>query len=177
MKQKGFILFFALVFLVILSLLGISMFGGFITNQKLVGNFREKSRAVDAAQTALDTAQYWMSQPANTYSGNWVTGSPCTTVSSTPVICSNTLANPTTLPWAVYSAFTPSGMTVNASGGANSYAAGVNYYIQFMGTTSANPPTAVYQVTSTAQGGNAQAVAVLQAVYQVQALARDIGGG
>jgi type IV pilus assembly protein PilX len=177
MRQRGFILFVTLVMLVIMSLLGISMFGGFTQDEMMSGNFREKHRAIDAAQTALNSAQYWISQSGNTYTGNWVTGTHCAAVSSAPVVCSNALANAASPPWTTYTPFTPTGMTVNASGAANTYATNVSYYIQYLGTTSVNPPTALYQVTATASGGNATAVTVVQAVYQVQASSRDIGGG
>jgi type IV pilus assembly protein PilX len=177
MKQKGFILIVSLIFMAIMSMLAIYMFSGFTMDETLSGNHREKSRSLDAAQTALDYADNWLGQSGNTYTGNWITGTTCTTTSSTPVICSNALTNPTTLPWTSYTGFTPSGMVVNAAGGIGTYAANPNLYIQYLGTTNANPPTAMYQVTATAQGGNTSAAAVVQAVYQVTAASIDLSGG
>ncbi|MDD5297928.1 MAG: PilX N-terminal domain-containing pilus assembly protein [Rhodocyclaceae bacterium] len=177
MKQQGFILIAALVFLVIMTLIGVAMFNGFTQDEAMSGNYREKARALDAAQTALDAAESWMVQPGNTFTGNWVTGTNCTGVSSTPVVCSNAVQNPATSSWASYVTFTPPGMTVNTTGGANTYISNTKYYIQYLGVTSANPPASLYQVTSTAAGGNATAVAVVQAVYEVQAGSTDIGGG
>lgn len=181
MKQKGFVLFVVMIFLIIMSMLGITMFGGFIKDQKMAGNMREKQRAIDAAEASLNRVQFWMQQPGNVYTGDWVTGVACTSVTQTgtaPVVCSNVLANPASLPWASANTFNSSRITVDAAGARNAYAGSVNYYIQYMGTTTDTPPTGgYYRVTSTAQGGNATAAAVLEGLFKVTATARDIGGG
>lgn len=185
MKQKGFVLYTALAMLVIMSFLAIYMYRSFIQDQKISGNLREKERAVDAATTAMDYIEYWLSQPGNSYTGTWVTGIACSSANqsgTTPVICSNALANPTTLPWSSYNTFTPKGMTVVAAGGQpNSYAANTNIYIQYLGALDSGPSspaeTATYQVTVTAQGGNATAATVVQSVLQVQATSVDVSGG
>ena len=176
MNKKGYILIVSLIFMAIMSMLAIYMFGGFIMDETLSGNHREKSRSLDAALTALDYADNWLAQPGRAYSGNWVTGTTCSGVNSAPVICSNALANPVVLPWPSYTNFTPTGMSISATGGVGTYAASPNYYIQYLGQ-GANPSIALYQVTAAAQGGNATATTVVQAVYQVTATSVDIGGG
>ncbi len=176
MKQKGFILIASLFFIVILTLIAISMFGGFTADESMSANYREKARSLDAVQTALNYSALWLGQPGNTYTGDWITGTNCSTVSATPVICSNTLANPSTPNlWSSYVSYLPTGLTVDALGGMNTYASQPSYYIQYLGQTSAT--TALYMVTATAQGGNATATAVVQVVYQVTATSRNIGGG
>lgn len=178
-EQKGFVLFAVMIFLIVMSLLGITMFGGFIKDQKMSGNLREKQRAIEAAQAGLDSVQNWMVQPSNLYVGSWADGVTCSTVgqaTDTPVVCNNALANPATLPWGSYQVFQPNAMTVTAAGGANSYASNVGYYIQYLGDTPKNPPSALYKVTSTALGGNATAAAVLETVFEVTVTSRDIGG-
>jgi type IV pilus assembly protein PilX len=190
MKQKGIALVISLIFVVIMTLLALSMFSGLSTDETVSGNHREKSRSREAAQAALNNAEYWLVQPGNTFTGDWVGGASavsCAGTQAAPTVCSYALTNPSsTTPapainladpstWTAYYAPSLTGMTVNASGGVNTYAAAPKYYIQFLGTTSNNPPTAMYQVTAGAWGGNANAVTVLQAVYQVTALSRDIG--
>lgn len=184
MKQKGFVLYTALIMLVIMSLLAIYMYKGFIQDQKISGNLREKERAIDAATTALDNVEYWLAQPGNTYTGNFITGVSCSSANqsgSAYVVCSNALANPTTLPWSSSNTFSHSYISVNASGGQNKYAAGTNVYIQYLGSVDSGPSspadTATYLVTATAQGGNATAATVIQSVYQVQATSVDVSGG
>ena len=182
MKHKGFVLFVVMIFLLIMSMLGIAMFGGFISDQKNASNLREKQRAIEAAETAMDGMQYWVQRADFIYPGTWNVGVACsattTQVGTTPVVCNTPLANPATLPWAPYSnTYQPSAMSVNAAGGANTYATTTNTYIEFMGTTSTNPSTALYRITTTAQGGNATAASVLQTVYQVKATVSDASGG
>ena len=155
-------------------MLAIYMFSSFTQDERMAGNFREKSRAVDVAQSALDAAANTIKQE-NSTSGSWVTGLNCTTISGTPSICSNTLANPKTLPWSASTTYTPSGMSV-ANSGQNNYSSNPNYYIEYLGPTSSAQPTALYRVTATASGGSSTAVTVIQAVYQVQASSVDLGG-
>ncbi len=170
MKQKGFILVVSLIFMAVMSILAIYMFSGFTTDAVLSANSREKSRAQDAAQSALDNAALWLGSGANTYNGaTWTTGVACGGPNAAAVICSNPLTTPATLPWPSYTTFTPTGMTVNASGGAaNIYAANTQYYIQYLGQAPGGTSAALYQVTATAQGGNVTATSVVQAVYLVQ---------
>ena len=175
-REHGFVLALSLIFLVIITLLGIYMFNGFTVDQKIAGNYREKARATDAAQAALNYTETWLAQASNTYPGSWNTGIVCNGVSSAPVVCSNALNTPATLPWPVYSSFTPQGISVAASG-ANMYSTQPVLYIQYLGSTSTNPPTALYMGTATATGGNANATAVIQTIYQVQATSIDVGGG
>lgn len=176
MKQKGFILIASLFLLVIMTMLGVSMFGGFSTDERMSGNYREKSRAREAAQTALNSAAYWMATGNNTFTGVWNTGASCSAIGSTPAICSNALTAPTTpSSWTSYVTYTPSGMTVNASGGAASiYASAPNYYIQYLGQMS--PTSALYLTTASATGGNAASISVLRTVYVVTVKSIDIGG-
>lgn len=183
-NQGGFTLLASLIFLVLLTILGISMFSGFTQDQLMAGNMREKNRALDSAQTILNSAQSWMAVPGNTYvGGGWITGQNCTslapiTVSNTlnnQIVCSSGISNPTTLPWTGFSMnLTPSQMSISSTGGVNTYAGNPSYHIQYIGTTGSNPPTAIYKVTATGQGGNSDAVAVVQAVYEIKAKSLDI---
>jgi type IV pilus assembly protein PilX len=176
MKQTGFVLVVALIFLALMTMLGISMFSGFSLDETLSGNYREKNRSIDAAQMALDVAQNWMTIPGNTYTGNWITGVNCDLATVQPAVCSNALANADTLPWTSVSSasFAPANMTVSTAGGLDTYAAKASYHLQYVGNK--DPYNALYRVTATAQGGNATAVTVLQAVYQVHATAAYLGG-
>ncbi len=176
-NQRGVVLITSLIILLVTSLLALYMFGGFTQDEKISGNSREKARAVDAAIASMNQAQFWMGQPNNTYAGDWVTGGDCTTSSTTPVICNSPLAAPTTLPWTVGVTPTLGAMEVSAEGGVGTYATGTSYHIQYIETVGTNPGVGVYRVTTTASGGNATAVAVQQAVFQVSTDSQDISGG
>jgi type IV pilus assembly protein PilX len=183
-NEKGFVLVVCLVFLAILTLVAVFMFNGLTQDERIAGNNREKNRALDASQTSLDLSKTWMGA-GNVYTtGDWVTGVDCSTATvtvNTPVVCSTgTVPGSPTDPstWTTYSTYAPASfMNVNAGGGANNYASSTKFIVEYLGATSANPPTAIYQVTSAATGGNANAVTVVRAVYNVQSLSRDIGGG
>ena len=64
-----------------------------------------------------------------------------------------------------------------AANGQNMYYNNTNIYTNFIGSTSTNPPSALYQVTVNSKGGNDTATAVLQSVYKVKATSIDLGGG
>ena len=182
MKQRGFTLLASLIFLVLLTILGISMFGGFSQDELMSGNMREKARALDSAQILLNDAQSWL--VANTYSGgsNWNEGQACSAMTaiivagaSKPIVCNDAISNATTTPWTgFYMDKTPSGMGVSASGGKDKYAASPSYYIQYIGKSINVPPGGIYKVTATGQGGNSNAVAVVEAVYEVTAISNDL---
>lgn len=177
-QQKGFVLFLVMIFLIVMSLLGVSMYSGFIKDQSMAGNLREKQRAIDAAQANLDFVASWLQNTNNVYEGGWYTAVNCDTttqVGNTPVICSNPLLNPVSPSnWSSSQTFTPPSTTMNviAGGGANSYTSNPSYYLQEM---MHSDTTAYYKVTSTAQGGNASAVTVLETIYEVKCSACSIG--
>lgn len=157
-----------------MTMLGLAMFSGFITNQMIAGNHREKSRAFDAAQTAMNYGEYWLSQPGNvvTGAGTPISGTTCSSMTTTPQVCSNALSNPTVLPWTAGVNYTPSGMST--SGGQDTYATNPTYYIQYLGQQAT--AVSLYQVTTAGQGGNVNSVAVLQSVYQITVQTTNLGG-
>lgn len=172
MKEKGFILIVSLIFLVIMSMLGISMFSGVTMDETMSGNQREKNRSLDAVQMTLNTVETWLSNPLNTVLGGTLNpGVACTASTVQPAICASALATPATPATWPLSATLPAtpGLTVSTSGGLNTYYSQPQYYIQFLGFYPGTTNTAMYQVTATAQGGNDSATSVVQAVYRVKA--------
>ncbi len=192
MKQNGFVLFVVLIFLVIMSLLGTSMFSGVNQQEAMSGSFREKDRAFDAALAPIFYVENWLGKAANVYSAGWNTGTNCTgAAATTPVVCNNPLSSSTSSPtmvatWPFSSTYSLTGSTggmvktvadlTSGQSMANTFSTNPSYYIYYVSSTNTVPLTALYQVTVSATGGNADTVAVIQAVFQVQMLARDIGG-
>jgi type IV pilus assembly protein PilX len=180
-KQRGVVLVTCMIILFVITILALYMFGGFTQDEKISGNTREKARAVDASFSALNQAQFWMAQSGNVYDNGWKTGVSCTASSTTPVVCSNEISAPTTLPWTVGVTGTIPGLNVvdedDEGSRAGKYAEGTRYHIQYIETVGANPGVGMYRVTATATGGNADAVAVQQGVFQVTTDSQDIGGG
>ena len=194
MKQNGFVLFVVLLFLVLISLLGSSMFVGINEGTAMVNAFREKGRAFDAALMPLFYTESWLGVTTNVYTTSWNAGSNCSGAYSSPVVCNNALTTPTDYTsWPAHVTYDIAGKTgntvaVSTTGTTTTTVGGVTttnsdivyqaplYYIYCLSTSVTTPPTALYQVTVAAYGGNANAVAVVQGVYQVQVSSRDIGG-
>ena len=180
MKQKGFVLIVSLIFLVLMTMLGIAMFGGFITNQMIASNLREKTRAYDAAQAAVDYTQFWLTLPghaltaAGTPAATTVCAGTVTAINSPIPVCSDALATPTTLPWTTGVNYNPATqMTISASG-VNTYTVNPTFYVQYLGAQSSG--VYLFQVTTAGQGGNTDSVAVLQSVFQVTGTTNSLTG-
>ena len=177
MKQNGFILIVSLIFLLLMTVLAIAMFGGFTIGETMSGNNREKNRAIDGAQTALNAAGYRIQwQPNSVYTGNWNTGVTCVPTTPQPTVCSNDISaamgqSPTTLPWTF-------AMSSNPTNGQGVYAVSPHYYIKYLTSYGSGTTLdyALYQVTASSSGGNSAAVSVIQAVIQVHALSSYAGG-
>lgn len=157
--DSGFALVVSLLFLVILGLIAIMMMKNYGLQGKMAGGFREKGRSFESAQAALQYAEWWLKQ------GNATTGTNCSTIVSTAVVCSNALSNPTSLPWSAGVNYTPAGMTI-ASGGISTFAQSPQFYIQYVGTNTTTSQ-AIYLITAVGYGGNSQAVTVLQSSYGI----------
>lgn len=179
---RGYTLVVGLLLLVVLTLFAIGMFRSFGLQEKIAANTRDKQRALEAAQSALQYGEWWLGQ------GNGSTGIPCTGVNSGNTlanmrVCSTALATPSTLPWGVGSTYLPPFMTANGGGGmagASSPAGDINYagvpglYINYIGM-SPNGLAQLYQVTAYGFGGDATTAAVVQSTYRISSGAKDLG--
>ena len=177
MKQNGFILIVSLIFLVIMSMLGIAMFGGVSMDETMSGNEREKSRALDVAQATLNYADNWLQTNPNVSLGNTLNPGVTCTATTSSAICNNPLTSPTDpTTWISSSSGILPASSVSATGGQYTYASQPKYYVQFLAYAPGTTSTAYYQVTATATGGNNTATTVVQAVYQVKCIVCDAGG-
>ncbi len=169
-RERGFVLIVAMLFLIVLTTLSVSMFRSFNLQERIAGNTREKERALEAAQSALQYGEWWLSQ------GNGSTGKTCSAVLdantlSQMQVCSNPVAKPATLPWSARADYRPPNMTVSAGGGIASggdinYSAKPGLSIGYLGL-SPDGKSLLYQVSAFGYGGSATAAAVVQSTYQV----------
>jgi type IV pilus assembly protein PilX len=166
--QYGFVLIASLLMLLLLTILTLAMGKTFELQEMMSGNQREKTRAFESAETALNYAESWLNLPVNLTN----TGITCTAVTSTPVVCNNALTNPATLPWTMGVSYIPANMTISSTGGAGTYSNNPMFYIQYLGLglgTNCVPVTApcvpMYQITALGFGGDSRSVAVLQSIY------------
>lgn len=178
--ECGFILLSSLLLLILLTILGIAMSKSFGMQELMAGNQREKTRAFEAAQSALNYAEWWLNQGNNTQGSN----ANCTGISTSLVICgsnsgtpphynNNTPAStnndPTQLDsatgaWVTGYAYQPTNMQISASGGVGKFYAKPMINIQYLGTNASTGGN-MYQITALGFGGNVDAVAVVQSIF------------
>ena len=185
-RERGMVLVSSLLLLLVVTVLAIAIFRNFGIEEKIAGNQREKQRALHAAESAQQYAEYWLS------SGTGIT---------TPVICSNIVPaavgqvcantlptlvanqNVVNLPWQaggvpVGVTYAPPNMQFSVAGGVNQYYATPLFYISYLGTTadsSASNFKLLYQVDAVGYGGSQNAVAVVESTYYVTTGVCDLG--
>jgi type IV pilus assembly protein PilX len=166
-RQLGMVLVTALLLLVVVTLLAVGMFRSFGLDEKIAGNVREKQRALSAAETAEQFAEYWLS-------GHSSTGIACAArvYSDAPQICTSAtmLQNPaTTLPWTArvdYNYAPTAALTMNVTHTAvpGSYYSAPAFSIAYLGATSTST---LYQIDAVGYGGGPDTAAVVEATYAI----------
>ncbi|HEV2287079.1 MAG TPA: PilX N-terminal domain-containing pilus assembly protein [Steroidobacteraceae bacterium] len=189
--ERGVALVSAMLLLIIITILALSMFRSFPTQEKIAGNVREKERAFHAADSAVQFAEYWLMAGNNIANGDIICGAQATLLNGNlneGQICSNALYTllPTgvvndvasNVPWSVGGApigvqYTPTGMTVAGTGVAlatgnndTTYASAPVYYIADLGAAGDGQGEA-YQIDAYAYAGSTSTVAVVESVYEV----------
>ena len=177
-RQRGLVLVSSLLLLLVVTIMAIAIFRSYGVEEKIAGNQREKARALHAAESAQQYAEWWLS------SGTGVTTPiSCTALvtSTTGQVCSNILptvavnGNAANIPWQVAGApvgvtYKPPTMTLNTAGGVNTYYATPYFYVSYLGTTADSTTSnfkLLYQVDAVGFGGSANAVAVVESTYYV----------
>ena len=174
-SQKGFVLVTALLLLVVVTVIGVSMLRSFGVQQRISTNLREKRRALNAAESAQQYAEWWLSTGNNASTTPVVCAALLNANLGQGQICANTLpvavGNVTTLPWVIAGqsvgvTYTPPTMTVAAAAAAGTYNSPPVFYISALGTA-ADGLGQVYQVDAVGYGGTSSAVAVVESTFEV----------
>jgi type IV pilus assembly protein PilX len=196
--QQGVALVTSMLLLVIITILVVSMFRSFTTQEKIAGNVREKQRALHAAESAEQYAEWWITQGTNLVGGAVTCGAPQLSANAGEgQICSNTLAprpgaagpnlgiNPAQVPWTIAGVgggpvgvtFLPAGMALGTGGTSNNplYFATPAFYIADVGVA-ADGQGEAYQIDAVGYGGSANAVAVVESTYEVAKGVQNLGG-
>ena len=179
--QSGMALISALLLLLVVTIMGVSMFRSYGIQEKIAGNTREKQRALSAAVSAQNYAEWFLSQSG-------LVGAPvtCSAIvpSTTGQICNDVVGAGATkgdfsiLPWGAGVTYTPfttnQSNSVQATVGAptagvmNSYYQAPIFYITDLGVCSTCAPKGeLYQVNALGYGASAGAVAVVESTYLV----------
>jgi len=169
--QKGMALITGMLLLVVVTVLAMSMFRGYGTQQKIAGNVREKNRAVSAAVSAQQYAEYWLHNATSI-----PTGVDCSAISVSPIpqVCSNS-PDFTVAPWTMNTK--PVGVSFNNFNSMTKVsrenpANGTYYSTPMFYITDLGAPVAgageVYQIDAIGWGGTADTVAVVESTYLLQ---------
>lgn len=175
--QRGMALITSLLLLVVMTILAISMFKSYGTQEKIAGNVREKQRALNAAVSAQQFAEWTLTNGAP----------PVTTACAAGVvpaaslqICNAKLGDFATLPWASGMSFTQ--FTTNAGNGVqnkvvsavnaakDTYVAAPIFYITDLGMAGGGTKGTVYQIDAVGFGGTDTAVAVVESTFLVSSV-------
>jgi len=184
LAERGVVLVTSLLLLVIVTLMAISMFRSFGVEEKIVSNLREKHRALQAAETAQQYAEWWLTNGNNinvvsvcnsvlTATGNVSIGTVCQ--NQLPAVVTGSVA---AIPWVVGGVqvgtdYQPPTMTVNATSATGTYYAPPRFYISLLGA-SATGQGNVYQIDAYGYGGTPNAAAVVESTYLVSVGTRDL---
>jgi type IV pilus assembly protein PilX len=181
-RQRGMVLVSSLLLLLVVTIIAITMFHSFGTQERIAGNVREKQRALHAAESAQQYAEWWLSMG----NGGLVVTCGAATTAPNAQVCQNTLnavmgdANITQVPWTIGGAeagviYTPTGMTISTTPAAGTYYKSPSFYISYVGLTDGGK-SSVYQIDAVGYGGRKDAVAVVESTYKVSASTKDLGG-
>ena len=184
-RQRGLALISSLLLLVIITLLALSMFRSFGVQERIAGNLREKDRALHAAESAQQYAEWWLLQPGAIAGGTVVCG-PGFLIGTLGQgqICSNQLTQApfnllsvSALPWPAGVTFQPNGMSLAGNGANNdaSYFGPPAFYIADLGPA-ADAQGEAYRVDAYGYGAAPSTVAVVESVYEVQQGVLNRGG-
>jgi type IV pilus assembly protein PilX len=187
-NQRGVALVTSLLLLVIITILALSMFRSFGTQERIAGNLREKERALHAADSAQQYAEWWLLQGNNTAVGKVACTGMLTATPTVGQICSQPPMGPTGMfpaalnitqvpfPWTVGVFYTPPGMLfVAGTPGNPPYFATPAFWITDLGVA-ADAAGEAYQIDAYGYGSAANTVAIVESVYEVQQGVVNRGG-
>jgi type IV pilus assembly protein PilX len=184
--QRGVALVTSLILLLIITIIALSMFRSFATQEHIAGNLREKERALAAAVSAQQYAEWWLTQGNNVTVGA-VPCAPGTLNANDNAgqICTQTLveqfgaAGVTTIPWPIQVTYLPLGMGsveagVTGTNGDPPYALTPAFYIADVGPAGDGLGEA-YLVDAYGSGSTQGAtlattptIAVVESLYEVK---------
>jgi type IV pilus assembly protein PilX len=187
--QRGMVLISSLLLLLVVTILAVAIFRNSGVEEQIAGNQREKDRALHAAESAQQYAEWWLSSGLGATTPIVCNTLLAATTATVGQVCANTLptlvpnGNVGNLPWQVNGTnvgvtYAPPNMTLNPNGGVNTYSQTPVFYISYLGLTAdstASNYKLLYQVDAAAYGGSANAVAVVESTYYVTSGVCNLG--
>lgn len=186
-RQGGLVLVSSLLLLLVVTILAVAIFRSFGIEEKIAGNQREKQRALHAAESAQQFAEWWLSSGAGVTTPIICNSIVAAAIGSTAgQVCANTLPSiapnqnvaKLPLPWPAGVTYAPPTMKFNAAGGVNTYLQTPLFYISYLGTTADSTTSnfkLLYQVDAVGYGGSQNAIAIVESTYYVTTGVCDLG--
>lgn len=166
-RERGMALITGLLLLLVVTIIALSMFHGFGVEQQIAGNSREKQRSLNAAISAEQYAEWWLTSgqapPTTTCAAGFVS-------SNVGEVCAATTPEPdfTGLPWTTGVTYTPfsSTQTIATTGSQGSYYQPPAFHITDLGNSAAAGGE-VYQIDAYGYGGTSNSVSVVESTYVI----------
>ena len=198
-SQRGVVLISSLLLLLVVTIMALSMFRSFGMQEKIAGNTREKQRALQAAESAQQYAEWWLanqsgaiyavSQGSAAYADAACTsamidanagGTPqiCTAASSLAIITGVSTGTASAWPTGSHNvgvAYAPPQMNYTTSSSQNYYSNRPHFYITDVGALATGRGEA-YQVDAYGYGLSNTAIAVVESTVAVVCIVCNIGG-
>jgi type IV pilus assembly protein PilX len=161
-------LIIGLLLLLVLTIIAVSMFRGFGVQEQIAGNSREKQRSLNAAISAEQYAEWWLTSGQAPQTTTCAAGFVSSNVGE---VCAMTNPQPTftSLPWTTGVTYTPfsSTQTIAETGASQgSYYQPPAFYITDLGNSAAAGGE-VYQIDAYGYGGTSNSVSVVESTYVV----------
>jgi len=187
--QRGMVLISSLLLLLVVTILALAIFRNYGMEEKIAGNEREKERALHAAESAQQYAEWWLSSGLGATTPIICDSLITVTTPASGQVCANTLptivtnGNVGNLPWQVGGAnvgvtYAPPNMIMNTAGGVNTYYQTPLFYISYLGLNASSTTSnyqLLYQVDAVGYGGSSNAVAVVESTYYVTSGVCNLG--
>jgi len=170
--QRGMALISSMLLLIVVTILAISMFRSYGMQEKIAGNVREKQRALNAAVSAQQYAEWYLTN----------NGLPATIACNPGFVAIAQICNVTipftTTPWATGVTFTQftqnagNGVVnvVNTSASHDTYFQQPAFYITDLGAPAGGGKGEVYQIDAIGYGGTNNAIAVVESTLLVSSV-------
>jgi type IV pilus assembly protein PilX len=180
--QRGVVLITAMLLLIVVTIMALSMFRSYGIQERIAGNTRDKQRALNAAISAQQYAEFQLASGTAPLAGACAAGIlPNGMQVCTPPASPALMPNFAVLPWTTgvtYSIFTSNPInfvsnTLSAIGtkdtatNSASYVQAPIFNVTDLGPNKGTPPGEVYQVDAVGFGGTTNTVAVVESTFVI----------
>jgi type IV pilus assembly protein PilX len=175
LAQRGMALITSLLLLVVMTILAISMFRRYGIQEKIAGNVREKQRALNAAVSAQQYAEWALTNgtpPLTTTCGAGIVPAASMQICNLPLTDFTSTSWGTGMQFTQFTANSGNGVqnVVNATAAKDTYYQAPLFYVTDLGSAGGGTKGTVYQINAIGFGGSDSAVAVVESTFLVSSV-------